>query len=111
LKKKQKKNKRIPVSSSGSDNDNHESLGADQEETHASTHDAALSSAMSQCRGGSLHSGIHSSTNIRQNLSGIKQMIMLRGGFRRIMLQLGNIEIMIIFLFQILKNYLSFTYR
>jgi hypothetical protein len=36
---------RIPASSSSSDNDIHESLGANQEkalETHALTHDAAL---------------------------------------------------------------------
>jgi hypothetical protein len=55
----------ITASSSGSDNDNHKSLGTDQEETYALTHDAALSSVMLQCRGGTLHNGIHSSTSIR----------------------------------------------
>jgi hypothetical protein len=33
---------KISASSSSSDNDIHESLGANQEEAHASTHDAAL---------------------------------------------------------------------
>jgi hypothetical protein len=47
----------------------------------------------------------------RENLNWIELIIMLRGGFRRITLQLGNIEIKIIILFKILKFYLSFTYR
>jgi hypothetical protein len=66
---------KITATSSNNDNDNHESLGVDQEETlevQASTHDFASSSAMSQCRGGpftigSLHSEIHSPTSIRLN--------------------------------------------
>jgi hypothetical protein len=61
---------KITASFSNNDNDNHESLGVDQKETlevQASTHDFALLSAMPQCRGGSLHSGIHSPTSTRPN--------------------------------------------
>jgi hypothetical protein len=48
---------RIIANSSSIDNDNQESLGADQEdalEAHASTHDIASSSAIPQHREGSL---------------------------------------------------------
>jgi len=47
----------------------------------------------------------------RDKLNWIELMIMLRGEFRRITLQLGNIEIKIIILFKILKFYLLFSYR
>jgi hypothetical protein len=60
----------MTANSSNIDNDDHELLGADQEEAHqahASTHDAVYSSAMPQCRGGSLHSGIHSPASTRHN--------------------------------------------
>ena len=40
----------------------------------------------------------------RKNLNGMEAIIMLRGGFERITLRLSNIEIRIIFLFQILKK-------
>jgi hypothetical protein len=40
----------ITTSSSSSDDDNNVSLGTDQEEAPASTHDAASSSAVPQCR-------------------------------------------------------------
>jgi len=41
----------ITTSSSNSDDDNNLSLGANQEEAPASTHDAASSNAVPQCRG------------------------------------------------------------
>jgi hypothetical protein len=53
---------RITTSSSSSASNDHESLGADQEqapETHASTHNAGSSSAMPPHQGGSLHNKIH----------------------------------------------------
>jgi hypothetical protein len=50
---------KIAASSSSSDADDHESLGADQEQAHAFTYDVGSSSAMPQRRGGSLHNRIH----------------------------------------------------
>ena len=50
----------IVVGSSSSDANDHESLGAGQEQTfeaHASTHDAASSTAMPQHRGGDPFTG------------------------------------------------------
>jgi hypothetical protein len=41
--------------------------------------------------------------NFKGSFNGKELMIMLRGGFERITLQLGKIEFRIIFLFQILK--------
>jgi hypothetical protein len=61
---------KITASSSNNDNDNHESLGVDKKETlevQASTHDFASLSAMPQCKGGSLHSGIPSPACTRSN--------------------------------------------
>jgi hypothetical protein len=57
-----RREERITTCSSSSDVDDHELLGADQKHAHeaqASTHDAGLSSSMSQSQGGSLHSRIY----------------------------------------------------
>ena len=53
---------RIAASSFSNDSNDHELLGADQEQTpqtQASTHDMSSSSAILSGRGGTLHSGIH----------------------------------------------------
>jgi hypothetical protein len=61
----------ITANFSNSDNDNHESLGADQAEVpeaQASTHhDTASSSAMLQRKGRSFHSVIHLPTSTRRS--------------------------------------------
>ena len=61
---------RITDSSSSNNVDDYKSLGADQEQTleaQALTYDVRLSSAMSQCRGGSLHNEIYLPANTRPN--------------------------------------------
>jgi len=57
-----RREERITTCSSNSDVDDHELLGVDQKHApmaQASTHDAGLSSSMSQSQGWSLHSGIY----------------------------------------------------
>jgi hypothetical protein len=54
---------KITSNSSSADADNHELLGADQEQT--STHNTGSSSAMLQYQEGSLHSGIHLPISMR----------------------------------------------
>ncbi|KAI5604807.1 hypothetical protein BDE02_01G311700 [Populus trichocarpa] len=57
-----RREERITTCSSSSDVDDHELLGADQKhapEAQTLTHDAGLSSSMSQSQGGSLHSRIY----------------------------------------------------
>jgi phage gpG-like protein len=56
---------KITSNSSSSDADNHELLGANQEQ--ASTHNTGSLSAMLQHQEGSLHSGIHLPASTRPN--------------------------------------------
>ena len=56
----------ITASSSSSDDHNNVSWGADQEDTPMSTHDAAFSSVVPQCRGGVPSCGIHSPASMRR---------------------------------------------